>query len=229
MNIAAKFNSSLQEKKPSFFDRVSDAVFGRRAWGYLSEKDSRALRLIELPILRQSSESASPIEALRYDLPFYGSRSLVEVRSEQGKGQTWCLAGDCSPAPLDGASAPIHDANDACSLALNKDTVIDYVRFFCFFVHGDDGPFFVVQDLNHPVFDLERINPEERATIEKELRPPELLDVSEDGVFKVSAVVMYGNALFKTEFMVQPSGNIEMLDDTPVAGDIPALKLKPNY
>ena len=41
------------------------------------------------------------------------------------------------------------------------------------------------------------------------------------GNWMCDAVVYYSNALFIANFSVQPSGMIEMLDDEPIAADLP--------
>jgi hypothetical protein len=45
--------------------------------------------------------------------------------------------------------------------------------------------------------------------------------MSENGHYLCEAVVFYSNALFIANFAVQPSGMIEMIDDQPIAGDLP--------
>ena len=44
-----------------------------------------------------------------------------------------------------------------------------------------------------------------------------------------SAMVLYGNALFSARFSMTENGMIEMIDDEPVAADLPVKKIKPNY
>jgi hypothetical protein len=42
-------------------------------------------------------------------------------------------------------------------------------------------------------------------------------------------MVLYGNALFSARFSMTENGMIEMIDDEPVAADLPVRKIKPNY
>jgi hypothetical protein len=42
-------------------------------------------------------------------------------------------------------------------------------------------------------------------------------------------MVLYGNALFSARFSMSPNGMIEMIDDEPIAADLPVKKIKPNY
>jgi hypothetical protein len=43
---------------------------------------------------------------------------------------------------------------------------------------------------------------------------------AEAGQFVCKAVLYYANALFEAQFVIQPSGMVEMLDDEPVAADL---------
>ncbi len=58
---------------------------------------------------------------------------------------------------LDGTSQPIHEINAEYGLSLFEPTakelseqkqehVLHYLRFFCEFVHGEDGPFYIIDD-----------------------------------------------------------------------------------
>ena len=222
----------------AFLERVSDSIFGRRDWEYLPEAESRAIGEAVATASEASAEAASAASAAsafkvkRFPLSFYEKAALLELREVAGGiggGSTWVLENEGVFYRLDGSSAPIHDVNEAASIKVSRDTAVDYVRFFCFFVNGDEGPFFIVDSLDHPVFIKDKIAAKDRETREKALREPEVLEVTAEGTFIVSAVVMYGNALFDAKLAVTETGLIEMIDDEPIAGDIPALKLKTDY
>lgn len=214
-----------------FLERVSDSIFGRRAWTYLSDEEKRLVGA-NGGASAETPATGSSLEMKRFALSFYDRATLLELRRiENGVGgdQIWVLDNEGVYTRLDGSSAPIHDADEACPIKLTRENVLDYLRFFCFFVNGEEGPFFIVDSVDHPVFDQERLDAQQRETVQKESRQPEILDLSEDGLFTVSAVVMYGNALFRAVFKIGPRGGIEMVDDEPLAGDLPARKLKTDY
>ena len=60
-----------------------------------------------------------------------------------------------------------------------------------------------------------------RSVIEGTIRPATFEGVNDQGHFLCDAVVFYSNALFIANFAVQPTGMIEMLDDEPIAADLP--------
>jgi hypothetical protein len=53
------------------------------------------------------------------------------------------------------------------------------------------------------------------------LRPATYEGKNEQGYYLCDGIVFYSNALFIANFAVQPTGMIEMLDDDPVAVDLP--------
>ena len=61
------------------------------------------------------------------------------------------------------------------------------------------------------------------------LRPAAFEGKTDEGNLEASAMVLYGNSLFSARFSISPNGMIEMIDDEPVAADLPVKKVKPNY
>lgn len=130
---------------------------------------------------------------------------------------------------LDGSSAPLHDANEAAPIRLTADNVLNYLLFFCCFVHGDDGPFYLLERADHPLLNFP-MDAETRRVLESCARPPTLIGKDEDGRYLCEGVEFYGNALFTARFAVGDDGVIEMVDDDPIAADLPArvrIKLTP--
>jgi hypothetical protein len=65
--------------------------------------------------------------------------------------------------------------------------------------------------------------------MEDALRPAAFEGKTDAGAYEASAMVLYGNALFSARFSMTENGMIEMIDDEPVAADLPVKKVKPNY
>jgi len=165
-------------------------------------------------------------------LQFYKDIALVEVNDNSwptGTGPFWFLAKQGKMFLLDGSSAPIHDANEAGPITVTENNILAYLDFFCFFVHGDEGPFFIIEDINHPALDTAKMDPGTKKTIENAILPASYEGKSEAGTFEASAMVLYGNALFSARFAITKTGMIEMIDDEPIAADLPVKKIKPNY
>jgi hypothetical protein len=182
----------------------------------------------------QGKFNASPATATVEwcQLPFYNTIALVRINDTAwppGTGPFWFLAKQGRMFLLDGSSAPIHDANEADPVKVNEANALDYLRFFCYFVHGDEGPFLIVENIDHPALDKAKIDDAKRKVIEDALRPAAFEGKTEAGAYEASAMVLYGNALFSARFSMTENGMIEMIDDEPVAADLPVRKIKPNY
>ena len=127
---------------------------------------------------------------------------------------------------MNGTSPPIHEVNDKAPIKVTEENVLDYLRFFCFFVRGEEGPFYVAESMDDPSMPAD-MDEATRSVIEGTVAPAEFLGINEKNYFLCKAVVFYSNALFIANFAVQPSGMIEMLDDDPIAADLPVKINKP--
>ncbi len=160
------------------------------------------------------------------ELSFYDDHVLIELRFESGGGpeRVFGLHGATETHWLDGSSAAIHDTNAAEELELTDDTVHDYIRFFFYFVRGDDGPFVLIESESEvAVVDSPGGNgdPSElltrQATILSRVTPLTTRTVDEDGRWIVDCSVAFGSSFFTTTLAVAASGEVEMIDDEPVA------------
>jgi hypothetical protein len=189
------------------------------------------LKLIN-PIQGKHTAAADTATVEWAQIPFYSTIALVRVNDTSwppNTGPFWFLAKQGRMFLLDGSSAPIHDANEADPISITEPKVLDYLRFFCYFVHGDEGPFLIVEDLNYPALDKAKMDDATRRVIEGAVRPAAFEGKTDDGNFEASAMVLYGNALFSARFSISATGMIEMIDDEPIAADLPVKKIKPNY
>jgi|GEM_PF-541163 len=157
-------------------------------------------------------------------LPFYEDVFLVRMTSRAWSDNFivayYLIDNDRTIYRLDGTSPVIHEVNSNRSLLINERTVADYLRFFCFFVRGDEGPFYILESIND-----ELLPKNENRTVEAVLKaaaaPIKLVGTSDDGSLLCDAVVFYSNAVFRANFKVFRTGMVEMLDDDPVAADLP--------
>ena len=129
---------------------------------------------------------------------------------------------------LNGTSPPIHEANALAPLRLDQANILSYLTFFCFFVRGEEGPFHCIEALDDPLIEVVMQANEEypnllpaRIAIEGTIRPLTLEEMDEQGNYLCDGTVYYSNAIFIAHFAVRPSGMVDMLDDEPVAADLP--------
>ncbi len=205
-------------------------------WDNLSEisekKKAKIIRSIQLP------ETATTKEK---NLIFYPGFTLlqVEIESSDGKPEVqFFVWGDDHSMfiQLDWTSSPIFESNEKVQLKLNKDTVKEYLRFFCDFVCGDDGPFTMIEGLGSPRFERnyqqyidqakfhlegqdapvegKDLSDEQKEAILAKIKPMEIEE--KNGEFRVAVCLWYGTSLFEVTIEAQADGIVEMMDDFPL-------------
>ena len=152
---------------------------------------------------------------------FYADRSLIEVRLTQGDKTRvrYLLDGSDALQPLDGRSDPIHAANACESLrALDAGTVLDYLRFFVFFLRGSEGPFTLLEaELELIPAEGESENDALSSSDHACGRCASAVRTGQ-GRFLVPATVAYDGTMWRTTLAVSPGGEVEMIDEKdPVA------------
>lgn len=182
-----------------------------------------------------------PIERVRVTaLRFYSGYLLVEIQvgaSESTKGHSAIASliyGPEGVTTLDGTSTPIHDLNRRHIVLIDPVARLDYVRFFCAHVRGDDGPFRVVEDLADVVFRprTKQATRDRFRSLVAPLRedetpaaPASILGGLRPSLrYRFEARVVYAGVLFRSYFSVAPTtGMIEMLEDEPLTKKLPLL------
>jgi hypothetical protein len=162
-------------------------------------------------------------------LPFYDSVALIRVKEPSWTNKAmyvYYLTDQGNLFRLNGTSPPIHEVNAKAPVKITEENVLEYLRFFCFFVRGEEGPFYVAESMADPSMPTD-MDDTTRSVIEGTIRPATFEGVNEQGHYLCDAVVFYSNALFIANFAVQPTGMIEMLDDEPIAADLPVKIDKP--
>lgn len=187
--------------------------------------DARPIDDEEMEVLREEwDQDWGDIDAVDirvFDLPFHPNVPLVDIcpRSASATGRLCFLIQSGLLYRLNGTSPPIHEVNAKEMPDLNQETVLYYLAFFCFFVRSEDGPFLIVDRLENEFLpDLA----DKRNEVDMVYRPPRVWGRDKKGNWLISALVYYADAVFVADFSVQPSGMIEMLDDSLVAADLSA-------
>lgn len=156
-------------------------------------------------------------------LPFYEQVALIRVKDPSWTPANlyiYYLTDRGQLYWLNGTSPPIHEVNAKAPIQLNESNILDYLRFFCFFVRGEEGPFLIAESMDDPYLP-KRLDDKTKSVIQGTIRSASYEGKNEQGHYLCDAVVYYSNALFIANFGVQPGGMIEMLDDEPIAADLP--------
>lgn len=162
----------------------------------------------------------------QYILPFYQSARLIEFRDEAWRpvgARRFFLQVGSDICSLEGRSQSIHEVNALHTVALSDRNVLEYCAFFCFFVHGEAGPFFILDRLDS-AFIPDGMS---RDRILTAFRTPTLVSGDAESGWLISAAVYYSNAIFHADFFVHPSGRVDMKNDRPYLTDLPYSMVAP--
>lgn len=175
------------------------------------------------PIDGKHQCEASTTEVAWRNLPFYENIAMIRVHDDnwaKANLNVYYLVREGQLYRLNGTSPPIHEVNEVAPIKLNEDNILEYLKFFCFFVRGEEGPFLIVEDMDNPHLPSD-MDDSTRSAIAGVVRPATYEGKNEEGKYMCDAIVFFSNALFIANFAVEQSGAIEMLDDDPVVADLP--------
>ncbi len=149
-------------------------------------------------------------------LPFYRSIRLMRIiyPSPSSEPAYYLHYDEGWFQELWGASAPIHSANDFESVRLTPELGNYYIPFFCRFITGEEGFFYVLDNGDDPW--LSPVREKIPKDILGAIKPLEYAGTDEFGQMYYSAYVLYDNALFYSNFRLFSNGLIEMIEDQPL-------------
>lgn len=98
---------------------------------------------------------------------------------------------------------PIYDVNEKAPIKLDRKSIITYAKFFFHFVRGQLGRFIIVEKPEDVTW-LDNATDEEKAKVAEHLKPVAYKGIGRDNLFTLTAIVVFKNALFKTDIKVAP-------------------------
>lgn len=161
----------------------------------------------------------STAKALKCSLPMYDNAHLICITSDQWQNENkricYLKMGD-ELHWLNGTSPPIHTVNSKAPIKLNDENVLFYLSFFCFFVHAEEGPFFLINSMDDKLLpkgfsSAVSIDTPAQKLFNEFFSPPKIWGKNDDNHWRVSAYIYYGNEISQADFLIQPSGKIEMV------------------
>lgn len=124
---------------------------------------------------------------------------------------------------LNGTSPPIHEVNSSCPIKLNPYNAVPYLMFFCFFVRGEEGPFYVVEHKEDPFLPKN----EDVLSVIQNVAHKVSMPILHKNTFLANVIIFYSNAIFEAQFSIQETGMIDMSGDEPIADSLPASVQRP--
>jgi hypothetical protein len=128
---------------------------------------------------------------------------------------------------LDGSRRFIQFLNEKVPLKLTTANVVDYLKFYSFFVHSHGRPFLLAEkpeDLGHF---QSALSPEKLASLTDLLKPVTLASESPEA-YTLTATVRYADGLYACEFQVTPTGLVRMTKDEELPAGLPKLAAQPD-
>ena len=98
---------------------------------------------------------------------------------------------------------PIYAVNERAPIKLDRKTAIPYAKFFFHYVRGQLGRFIIVEKPDEVVW-LANANTKEKADVAERLIPVTYKGVGRDNLLTLSAIVVFKNALFRTDIKIAP-------------------------
>ena len=197
-----------------YIDDNWNPVSGEELEGFLSQVN---------PVDNKYQTNPATTEVAWRMLPFYDQVAMIRLKDPNWSPSNlvlYYLTDQGNLYRLNGTSPNIHEVNAKAPIKVTEDNVLEYLRFFCFFVRGEEGPFLIAESIDDPYLPKD-LDEKTASVITNTIHPANFKGMNEQGHFLCDAVVFYSNALFEAQFAVQPSGMIEMLDDDPIAIDLP--------
>ena len=187
------------------------------------EKAARVLAEIN-PLLTPVPFSAGHTTVRTQKLPFYRGYELAELTdlSAVPAARKYALYKPGAIAVLNWTNQVIYETNEKAPLALDRDTVTDYVKFFFNYVRGRHGRFLIIETIDDIRWQVEPPL-QGRKVMQDMLGPLTLLEVK-DGAYLLEAFMVFKDSLFKTKIHVRPDGIISMSDEELKVEGMPVLQ-----
>ena len=195
-------------------DNGWNSVTGEQLDGFLTQVN---------PIDGKHKCSAQTSQVAWRALPFYDSVALIRIRDAAWTPShlsIYYLTDKGALFRLNGTSPPIHEINAKAPIKITEQNVLDYLRFFCFFVRGEKGPFLIAESMDDPNMP-KNMDDSTRSVVANTIRPASYEGRNDKDHYMCDGVVFYDNAMFIATFSVHPTGMIEMLSDEAIALDLP--------
>lgn len=199
--------------------------FSDSGWSRIEDTEKHFSQIKQIDERLSLGEHVSLFERT---LPMYDHVRLLCLTSDEwDAGLRVCYLSDQDNLlRLNGTSPPIHEMNAKAPINITGENVLYYLSFFCFFVRGEEGAFYVVYDLEDELlpegFSAARSKEKPAPLTPQQLfRRPCLHGQDADGKWRASALIHYSNAVFLADFLIHPTGMIDMVEDEPLLADLP--------
>lgn len=171
----------------------------------LSDADAQALleKIAHdlLPVKLPADKTKITVTAL----PFYEEHKLYALQDTTlpEPNTRYILYKEGDLTIMNWTNEPIYEVNEKAPIKLDRKTLPAYAKFFFHFVRGQLGRFIIVEKPEEMRW-LDNATDEEKKNVEEKIKSVKYQGIGRDNLFTLSAVVVFKNALFKTDIKVAP-------------------------
>ncbi len=181
------------------------------------------------------------IRFFKTTLPFYSDAELIALYSLDSTHRehwtyylsTTATSPESPPSEestsqfysLNGLSAPIYECNQIIPLLLNQSNILDYLAFFCFFLQGERGSFYIipaVKDAAIPeiIWDAHFVHNNTHLDLLAKFKSPRVLSVSEDS-YQCEATIYCGSSIAIVKMEVLQTGQVTLKQSNEICDLLP--------
>ena len=164
------------------------------------------------------------VVVLEHELSFYPGYQLLDMADHDSMPalRKYVLYKKNEDAELiDWTSSPIYRVNGKAPIALNENTVKDYVRLFLKYVRGPNGRFLLAETLEDIRW-REEPPPAATKALGKLISPLEVIEL-DNRQFRLKAQIMFRDTLFDASINVDHEGTVKIDDQEVLVDDMPVM------
>ena len=198
--------------------------YGVNTWGDKLEDDKKQTVMQQLSVvLNTEITHATDYQICTRSLPFCPGIALHELTDINDLNKSFYLYHSGGVLPIQEVKS-INFIGNIGMLRLNRNNILDYLRFYTEFTYAEQGSFVLlddIKDINWNNYQPSCHDELKKLTIEL----PHLIEnhsTDQDG-YVVKAVFLYGDCLFQSLLLVQDNGSVEILEETALIENLPLV------
>jgi len=185
------------------------------------EKDRVENALSDInPALENVSFDPSGTKITSRDLPFYPKHMAVEIDDGDKTRHAIYNERHGEVFPITWRNDVIYHLNDIIPVEVDRDTVVEYVKFFFHFVKGRHGRFMLIDNASE--IDWTQA-PDKKGVqaLDRMIQPLHVEEISSDATYTLPSYMIFKDSLFKADAKVEENGLVNLVDEELLVEDLP--------
>jgi hypothetical protein len=160
-----------------------------------------------------------------HKLPFYKNYELYELTdlSAVPGARKYAIYKPGDVNVINWTNQSIYETNEKAPIALDRSSVVEYVKFFFNYVRGRHGRFLIIETIDDIRWQVEPPL-QGRKVMQEMLEPVTVVSEDEEGGYVLHAFMVFKDSLFKTKVHVKKDGLVSMSDEELKIEGMPVLQ-----